>query len=117
MAADPEDPPPVKYGLKPKVFPVANDRATPPAPTVHEVLQQNLARQQAAEPAVLPHLKDRRTKRRRDYWVLMLGGNALGGVCAWLLPLNPVVFIYLLAFIIVFNVSLLWVMFHVMDKY
>ena len=112
-----DDPPPVKYALKPKTFEVANSRATPPAPSVHEILNQNLIRQKTIEPAVLPNLKDRRTNRRRDYWVSMLSGNTLGALAGVFLHTNPVALIYLLAFFIIFNVCLLWVMYSILDKY
>ena len=115
---DETDPPPRKFVLNPaKTFAVDNPRTTPPAPSVHEILGQNLAVQQSVEPAVLPHLHDRRTKRRRDYWVTMSSGNCLGGAAMAFLHSNPVALIYLLAFFIIFNVSLLWVMYAVMDKY
>lgn len=112
-----DDPPPVKYTLKAKTFEVANSRATPPAPSVHEILNQNLTRQKAFEPEVLPNLHDRRTNRRRDYWVSMLSGNAVGAVAMIFLHTNPVALIYLLAFFVIFNVCLLWVMYSVMSKY
>jgi len=114
---EPTDPPPRKFTLKEKSFAVANSRDTPAAPSVHEILGQNLAVQKSVEPAVLPHLTDRRTNRRRDYWITMLSGNALGGITLIFLHSNPVALIYLLAFFIIFNISLLWVMYAVMSKY
>jgi hypothetical protein len=114
---DETDPPPRKFTLKEKSFAVENHRATPPAPSIHEMLGQNLAVQKSVEPAVLPHLADRRTNRRRDYWVTMLSGNALGAGALIFLHSNPVALVYLLGFFIIFNVCLLWVMYAVMSKY
>jgi hypothetical protein len=114
---DEADPPPRKFTLKAKDFTRENVPSTPPPPTVHEVLQANLTVQKSIEPKVLPHLYDRRTKRRKDYWITMIAGNLLAAGCALLLPSNAVALVYLLAFVVIFNVSLLWVMFQIMDKY
>jgi hypothetical protein len=114
---DEADPPPRKFILKAKDFTRENVPSTPPPPTVHEVLQANLTVQKSVEPEVLPHLHDRRTKRRQDYWITMLAGNLLAAGCALLLPLNADAIVGLLAFVALFNLGLLWVMFQVMDKY
>jgi hypothetical protein len=112
-----DDPPSRKFVFKARAFDQDNVASTSPAPSVHEILRQNLSVQKSAEPEVLPHLHDRRTKRRRDYWITMLCGNALGGLAAVILPTNVVVLVFLLAFFVIFNLSLVWILFHVMDKY
>ena len=111
------DPSPRKFAFKARSFDQANVASQPPAPSVHEILRQNLAVQKSAEPEVLPHLHDRRTKRRRDYWFVMLSGNALGGLAAVILQGNIVALVYLLVFFVIFNLGLVWTMFFVMDKY
>jgi uncharacterized membrane protein HdeD (DUF308 family) len=73
--------------------------------------------QKSAEPEVLPHLHDRRTKRRRDYWIVMLGMNTLAALAGVVVHGNPVGSVYLLAFFVMFNIGLPWIMFQVMDKY
>jgi hypothetical protein len=110
-------PAPRKFTFKAKDFASENVASTPPAPSIHEILRDNLTAQKSAEPAVLPNLHDRRTRRRQDYWITMLAGNLLGAGSALFLPLNAVVLVYLLAFFVIFNLTLVWVMFQVMDKY
>jgi hypothetical protein len=117
QAMNEADPTPRKFAFKARSFDQANLPSQPPAPSVHEILRHNLAVQKSAEPEILPHLHDRRTKRRRDYWITMLCGNALGGLAAVILPANVVVLVFLLAFFVIFNLSLAWILFHVMDKY
>ena len=112
-----DDPPPRKFTFKDNSFQRENTAATPPAPSVHEILRDNLAVQKSIEPAVLPNLKDRRTKRRRDYWLLMLTMNPVIAYVGWLVYGDPVGSIFLLSFFVLFNVGLAWIMFQVMDKY
>lgn len=116
-AMNEDDPPPRKFTLKARSFETDNVASTPPAPSIHEILRQNLLVQKSVEPEVMPHLHDRRTNRRRDYLITMLSGNALGGIASVSLHANIVVMVFVLAFIVIFNVSLVWIMFHVMDKY
>lgn len=114
---DDNAPAPRKFTFKDKEFIRENVRATPPAPSVHEILRDNLAVQKTVEPEVLPNLRDRRTKRLRDFWVLMLTVNPVFAVFGWIFYGDPVGSIYLLAFFVLFNVGLPWIMFQVMDKY
>lgn len=114
---DEDTPAPRKFTFKDKEFARENLRATPPAPSVHEILRANLAVQKSVDPEVLPNLKDRRTKRRRDYLVLLLTMNPLIAAAGWVVYGNPVGSVYLLAFFVMFNVGLPWIMFQVMDKY
>jgi hypothetical protein len=111
------DPPPQRYGLKAREFTKANQPATPPAPSVHEILRNNLVRGQAVEEATPMDLTDHRTKRTRDYWLVMIAGNGLGGLLWWLLPSSPLISILLPGVLLVLNLGLYWVMFQVMDKY
>jgi len=111
------DPPPQKYGLKAKEFKTENTPATAPAPSVHEILWKNLSRQQTFEAEKPMDLTDRRTKRARDYWLVMSAGNGLGGFLWLLLPANPYIPILIPGGLVMFNLGLYWVMFQVMDKY
>jgi hypothetical protein len=112
-----DDPPSRKFVFKARAFDQDNVASTSPAPSVHEILRQNLSVQKSAEPEVLPHLHDRRTKRRRDYWIVMLGMNTLAALAGVVVHGNPVGSVYLLAFFVMFNIGLPWIMFQVMDKY
>ena len=114
---DEDAPAPRKFTFKDKEFVRDNLRATPSAPSVHEILRDNLAVQKSVEPEVLPNLKDRRTKRRRDYWLLMLTMNPLIALVGWMVYGSPVGSIFLLSFCVIFNIGLPWIMFQVMDKY
>lgn len=114
---DDDAPAPRKFTFKDKEFTRENVRATPPALSVHEILRDNLAVQKSVEPEVLPNLRDRRTKRRRDYLILLLTMNPLIAAVGWMVHGSPIGSIYLLAFFVMFNVGLPWIMFQVMDKY
>lgn len=111
------DPPSQRYGLKVREFQKENQPATPPAPSVHEILRDNLARGQKIEDAKPMDLTDRRTKRTRDCWLLMIAGNGLGGLLWFLLPSSHLVSILLAGVLLVLNLGLYWIMFQVMDKY
>lgn len=114
---DDDAPAPRKFTFKDKEFTRENVRGTPPAPSVHEILRDNLAVQKSVEPEVMPNLRDRRTKRTRDYWFLMISLNSLAALAGVIVGWNTVSSIFLLSFYVIFNVSLPWIMFHVMDKY
>ncbi|MCW5547650.1 MAG: hypothetical protein KIT44_01670 [Opitutaceae bacterium] len=111
------DPPPQRYGLKAREFQKENQPATPPAPSVHEILRANLAHGQAVEDAKPMDLTDHRTKRTRDYWLLMIAGNGLGGLLWFLLPSSQLISILLPGVLLVLNLGLYWIMFQVMEKY
>ncbi len=114
---DEDAPAPRKFTFKDKEFARENVRATPPAPSVHEILRDNLAVQKSVEPEVIPNLKDRRTKRRNDFIILLVAGNLLGVLLGIVVPSNVVTVVYLLAYFVIFNIALVWVMYQVMDKY
>lgn len=89
------------------------------APTeVPELLRDNVARQVFAESGIpLRKLKPLGAKRRRDFLVLFLLGNAFALGSGYFLGFNGVQGVFILSFCAVFNVSLYWVLFHVMDRY
>lgn len=111
------DPPPRRFGLKPKEFARENLPGSPPTPGVHEILEANLARQQEIEAERPMDLQDHRTKRARDYWLVMITGNLLGILLWFFLPSYPLLSTLLPAGLILFNLVLYWVMFHIMNKY
>ncbi|MEZ0216276.1 MAG: DUF4339 domain-containing protein [Rariglobus sp.] len=86
-------------------------------PSVDEMLRANIARQRAAEGELLTPQPPRSNKRRRDYLFLVIAGNALGLLVFILLPSNPLVLVYLLAFFVIYNLGLAWTLYGVMDRY
>src|SRR5690606_6398356 len=62
---------------------------------VEDLLQDNLRRRQAAETDLLSPLPPRSNKRLRDYLLLAIAGNLLALLGFVFLPINPVVFVYL----------------------
>lgn len=144
---DEPDPPRKFYQLKPKEFeavnppsnlpPVdstpttvrghlraANDGPLPPrslpVPTeneVHALLRENHARANAAGVNdIAPHAP-RRSRRKRDYWLLLLPMNAFFGFMAFGPYRNPMTLAYGIGGMIVFTLGLTWVMWFVMDDY
>jgi hypothetical protein len=92
-------------GMKPPAIPppVDND--------VLAILRENHARAEAAGLNAITPPPKRKSKRLRDYLVLMVAGNAyfIAG-----LYINPV---FAGAGLVLFNISLTWIIWVVMDKY
>ncbi|PTX95576.1 hypothetical protein [Opitutus sp. ER46] len=86
---------------------------------VHGILADSVAREQAAGLHTVPEKPRRPSRRKRDYWVLMIGGNALFSFLAWhgLRSGNVVLFVSSMAAIGLISASLTWVMWFVMDDY
>lgn len=98
-----------------KSFETVNVRNSEAPPTVQEMLDGNLALQQAAEGELLKSHPPRSNKRRNDYLILMLGLNAI--IAIRLLQGAPVFDPFLVALFVMGNISLVWIMFVVMDRY
>ncbi|MFA6289803.1 MAG: hypothetical protein WC661_20670 [Opitutaceae bacterium] len=94
---------------------IANTADVAAAPSVDEILRSNLARQRAAEGELLKPLPPRSNKRRKDYLILAGGVNAI--VAIRLLQGAPLFDPFLVGFFAMGNISLVWVMFFVMDRY
>lgn len=107
-----------RYALAPdhKVEHVNTPGETAP-PTVQELLRANAVRERSAIGELLAPLPRRSNKRLRDYLILVVCGNLLALLAFLFLPMNPVSFVYLVAFVAIYNTSLPWVMFAVMDRY
>ena len=62
-------------------------------------------------------IKGVKSRRKRDYWLLLIGGNlAIIGLVG-LFQLNPVTVVFGFAGVIILTVSLTWIMWFVMDDY
>lgn len=83
--------------------------------TVHEILAENLRHTVPAEKPL--DLRKPRSRRKRDYWVLMLIGNAILGSGAYFFPHNPVVLAFVIGGCTVFTISITWIMWQVMSNY
>lgn len=143
---EPDDPPRKNYGFKDREFKRENPLAgaAPPMPTakelailagpavhapkgatgpkaddpndVYNALQKNRVIEQAhgLDQVEIRKVKSRRT---RDFWLFLIGGNlAIIGLVA-LLGLNVVTVIFGLAGLVIFSLGLSWVMWQVMDRY
>lgn len=124
------EPPRKLYGFKPKEFervnaprPESSDTPAEPTPPANDVfaIQRDLrAREIAAGmDEIAPPPRPVSTKRRRDYWLLMLLGNGLFVPLALygLRASNPVLAVYALAGATLFSLGLSWVMWAVMSRY
>lgn len=143
---EPDDPPPKVYGFKERAFQRDNTRTSdaPPVPTAKELAI--MAGPVTASPKgatgpkpgdqndVFTHLQGNRavekrhgldeieirkirSRRKRDFWLLLVGGNfaIVAGVA--LSGFNIISSIFGLAGLIIFSLGVSWVMWQVMDKY
>lgn len=97
---------------------------TLPAPTaaapndVHRILRDNLSRANAAGLNQLESKPPRKSRRQRDYWILMAGAGAVfGTIIVRSGPQAPVPFLFALAGLVVSTIGLTWVLWFVMDDY
>lgn len=84
---------------------------------VHAVLAANHARANAAGLNQVAPRPRRPSRRKRDYWLLLVSLNACFAFVAFGPFRNPMTFVYGLAGMILFSVGLTWVMWFVMDDY
>lgn len=114
------DPPPKKYGLKAKEFTRVNAEPGTQEPSadhdVYAILQANRAREQEHHLGEI-EVKEVKSRRRRDYWTLLLLTNSLLTLIAWQGRDNFIVLVSASAGVILVTVSLTWVMWFVMSDY
>lgn len=92
----------------------SEDLATP---SVEELLQGNLARENAIRGQLLTPMPPRSNRRRSDYLIMVALGN-LAALAAYLfLPANPMVLVSIGSFVALYNVGLVWILYGVMDRY
>ncbi len=107
--------------------PVLSSQAKPNADTndVHAILRDNHARATAAGLNDVSLRPKRPSKRKRDYWLMMIAGTAILGPLAVISGARFVagdrnaapLFVYSLAGLIMFNATLWWVMWHIVEDY
>lgn len=62
-------------------------------------------------------IEKRRSKRKRDYWVWLIGGNLMILGLLVVLPGNVAVWAFTGAGLVIFNLGFTWIMWQVMDDY
>lgn len=89
------------------------------ATDVRQLLRNNTAYQTLAEEAQSPRpLVKIGARRRRDFWVVVLGANAAAiAYITFLAGFGPIQLVSLLGFASILTVGLYWVMFHIMEPY
>lgn len=120
---DPERPPPepelprekLKLGTKEITEVNRPFEATTKPITVHDILAESLKHTVPAEKPL--DLRKPRSRRKRDYWLLMILGNAVFGTAAYLFRHQPFVVTASLSFAAIYTAGLTWIMWQVMGEY
>jgi len=143
---EPDDPPRKNYGFKNREFKRENSPATgaPPVPTAKEMaimagpvvltpkgatgpkagdpndVYAAMQRNRAMENKLglnQVEIREVKSRRKRDFWLVLVGGNLAIIALVAVLGLNPATVIFGLAGLIIFSLGLSWVMWQVMDRY
>lgn len=94
--------------------------ASAPAAThneVFDILRENRAREQQAGLDELAPLPPRPNRRRRDFLLLLIGGNLLFLTGFLTVPRNVVTVLFAFSGAVFYTASLVWVMYGVMNRY
>lgn len=115
---DEPDPPRKFYKLKEPTFDRVNQPTNKPdASEVHAVLRENLDRANAAGLNDFSPREPRRSRRKRDYWLMFVLVNGFFGAVLWHYGARSVPGIYAISGITIFTCGLTWVMWVLMDDY
>jgi hypothetical protein len=117
----PEDPPRKMYAPKPRDFERMN---APPGSTagkstghdVYAILQQNRALEKKAGLKEV-EIKPVSSRRKREYWQLLLLGNGVFALIAWAGRNNAFVLVSAESGAVIFSLGLTWIMWFVMNNY
>lgn len=104
-----------RFTLASRPVETVNHAGIPAPASVDEILRTNLVHQRHAEGELLKPHPPGSNKRRNDYFILVGGLNGI--VAIRLLQGSPVYDPFLVGLFVMGNISLLWVMFVVMDRY
>ena len=100
--------------------PVAPKSVTGPKPgdpnDVYAVLQENRAVEKNLGVGDV-QIRKVRSRRKRDYWLLVVPCNLLVGYITWQGRANPFVLVLGIAGIVLVTLGLTWIMFHIMEDY
>jgi len=92
--------------------------AEPPAENeVHEILRANLERAKEDGLDELILRPKRLSRRKQDYWLLLIGGNVLFAGLVLLMAKNIVSLVFGGSGMIFYSLALTWIMWFVMDDY
>jgi hypothetical protein len=81
------------------------------------MLQQNREVEKKIGQDVIIVPEKRKSRRKRDYWLVTIGVNLLLVGLVSIARFNPISLIYGFAGVILFNLSFTWVMWFVVDDY
>ena len=97
---------------------VAKPSPSAQANEVHALLRMNELRAKIAGLNELKPMEQRPSRRKSDFWFLVIAGNLLLGLIAVQVGIsNPIVFASAIAGLGMLSISLYWVMYHIMDDY
>lgn len=119
---DEPEPPRQTFVFKPKEFERLN-QPTPnePVPPANDIfaIQRDLRQREIASgrDELSPPTRPARSRRRRDFWLLLVLGNGALVTIGVVARLNPVVLVYAFAGVVLFTIGLIWTMWFVMDDY
>ncbi len=105
-----------KFTLAAHPVEVVNTSALVAPPSVDEILQSNLARQEAAAGELLKPVQHF-NNRRRDLTFLLILGACLGFVPCFFIPITFGLILLCLAFIAVYALCVVWMLYFVMSRY
>jgi len=115
-----DDPPPVKHTFTTAKFEAVNEpTATPTSePTdVHQILRANITRDEAAGLNVVKPMPKRPSRRKRDFWLMIVAGNLTIVALVIATGHNVVSVLFGLAGVVLLTSGFTWVMWCVMDDY
>ena len=113
-SADPNDDVPIDIQdlyRSANASPVVKSDSVPVENEIHDILRENLARDKAAGLHDIEFKPRRKSKRTKDYLMLVIGGNLLLTGGFFIMP------VFAGAGFVLYNVCLIWVMWVVMDDY
>jgi predicted phage tail protein len=116
-----EDPPRKIYTTKPREFervnaPPGNKAGKSTEHDVYAILQQNRSVERQAGLNEV-EIRPVRSRQKRDYWLLLVLGNALFGLVGWIARNNAFFFVSAVSGAVIFSVGLTWIMWVVMNDY
>lgn len=117
MNYDEPDPPRVHYSFKPtehRRISESDRQEHPDAIEVEKILRENLAAE-AKKRAPAPQPVPWRSRRTRDYLLLLVVPCAIIGALIYFLPRHPLVPVFGLSLIALYSLGITWLMWVVMD--
>lgn len=118
MNYDEPDPPRVHYSFKPTEHPRLSDKdkTRHPEPIeVEKILRDNLAAEKARR-AARPPPAAWRSRRMRDYSLLIIVPNAIIAVIMYLLPRHELIPVFGFSLMALYSLGITWIMWVVMDR-